>query len=81
MPPRQIRPRAQWSVDPPPVEGVVDFSRAAGARIVTSFATSAGPAMPPASGLQRKRAGSGLYQSIGGSIAAAEYMNEPTLRR
>jgi len=60
-------------------KGVVDFSRAVNAKIVTSFATSAGV-----------RDGSGVWtptqakafldatKSFGGSIAAAEFMNEPT---
>jgi hypothetical protein len=60
-------------------KGVVDFSQAVDAKIVTSFATSAGT-----------RDGSGTWtpqqaeqllaytKSIGGSIAAAEFMNEPT---
>ncbi len=63
--------RAQW-------KGVVDFSRAVDAPIVTSFAVSGGT-----------RDGSGLWtpnqaaaflaynNSIGGLIAAAEFFNEP----
>jgi len=64
--------RRQW-------KGVVDFSRAVDARIVTSFATSEGT---------RDRAGVwtpaqarlllAYTESVGGSIAAAEFMNEPT---
>jgi hypothetical protein len=60
-------------------KGVVDFAKAAHAQIVTSFAVSAGT-----------RDGAGAWtpeqakqflaytKSIGGTIAAAEYMNEPT---
>src|SRR5689334_10033927 len=64
--------REQW-------KGVVDFARAVDARLVTSFATSVGT---------RDAAGNwtpvqarqilDYTKSIGGSIAAAEYMNEPT---
>jgi heparanase len=64
--------RQQW-------KGVVDFARAVDAKIVTSFATSPGT---------RNRAGVwtpdqarkflASTNSIGGSIAAAEFMNEPT---
>ncbi len=60
-------------------KGVIDFARAANARIVTSFAMSTGT-----------RDGAGLWtpkvaqafleytKSAGGNIAAAEFMNEPT---
>jgi hypothetical protein len=60
--------------------GVIDFARAVDARIVTSFATSAGA-----------RDSTGVWDSgqasrflaytaaAGGSIAAAEFMNEPNL--
>jgi hypothetical protein len=64
--------REQW-------KGVADFARAVDARLVTSFATSGGT---------RDAAGNwtpvqarqilDYTKSIGGSIAAAEYMNEPT---
>lgn len=64
--------RGEW-------KGVVDFARAVDGKLVTSFATSDGT---------RDRAGVwtpdqarqllAYTQSIGGSIAAAEYMNEPT---
>ena len=65
--------RARW-------RGVIDFARAAGARIVTSFAVSAGA-----------RDGAGIWtadqahsllvttRSLHASIAAAEFMNEPNL--
>jgi heparanase len=65
--------RQQW-------KGVVDFSRTVDAELVTSFAISPGT---------RDRAGVwtpaeaekvlAYTKSIGGKIAAAEYMNEPTL--
>jgi hypothetical protein len=67
-----VMTRAEW-------KGVVDFSKAANAEIVTSFATSAGT-----------RDDAGVWtpveakklvdytKSIHGSIAAAEFMNEPT---
>jgi hypothetical protein len=65
--------RPQW-------QGVVDFSRAVDAPIVTSFAISAGTR--DANGrwapdqAQRLLA---FTRSIGGHIAAAEFMNEPDL--
>ncbi|MGD0871887.1 MAG: hypothetical protein ABSB88_20245 [Bryobacteraceae bacterium] len=64
--------RRQW-------KGVVDFSRAVDARIVTSFAASAGTR--DASGVwtpAQARQFLAYTKSIGGSITAAEYMNEPT---
>lgn len=64
--------RQQW-------KGVVDFSRAVNAKIVTSFATSAGTRN--ARGVwtpEQARQFLSYTKSIGGSIAAAEYMNEPT---
>ena len=67
-----ILTRRQW-------KGVIDFAHAVDAKLVTSFATSPGT---------RNRAGVwtpdqarqllDYTKSIGGSIAAAEYMNEPT---
>lgn len=60
-------------------KGVIDFAQAVNARIVTSFATSAGtradtgvwtPSVAQAFLAYTKRAG--------GSISAAEFMNEPT---
>jgi hypothetical protein len=64
--------RDQW-------KGVVDFSKAVDARIITSFATSVGA---------RDKAGLWVPEqakrfleytkSVGGHIAAAEFMNEPT---
>jgi hypothetical protein len=64
--------RRQW-------KGVVDFAPAVDARIVTSFATSAGTR--DAGGVwtpEQARQFLAYTKSIGGSIAAAEYMNEPT---
>lgn len=64
--------RAEW-------KGVVDFARAAAARLVTSFATSAGTR--DAAGLWTPAQARELLaytKTAGGSIAAAEYMNEPT---
>ena len=60
-------------------KGVVDFARAVDARIVTSFATSEGTR--DARGVWTSRQARQLLaytKSIGGSIAAAEFMNEPT---
>jgi hypothetical protein len=64
--------RAEW-------KGVVDFARAANAEIVTSFATSSGTR--DAEGVWTPDQAKKLMdytRSIGGSIAAAEFMNEPT---
>lgn len=64
--------RQQW-------KGVVDFSKAVDAGIVTSFATSVGAR--DAKGVwtteQAKRF-LDYTKSVGGRIAAAEFMNEPT---
>ena len=65
--------RQQW-------KGVVDFSKAVGAGIVTSFATSVGTRN--AAGVWTPAQAQRLLnytKSVGGSIAAAEFMNEPTL--
>jgi hypothetical protein len=65
--------RPQW-------RGVVDFAQAVDARIVTSFAISAGSR--DAAGIWRPEQASRLVaftRSIGGRIAAAEFMNEPDL--
>jgi len=61
-------------------QGVVDFSHAADAKIVTSFAISPGT-RDAAGGWTPDQARQFLAytRSIGGSIAAAEFMNEPTL--
>jgi len=75
-PPRgynSVLSRAQW-------RGVVDFAKAVGARIVTSFAVSAGTR--DASGEWKPDQGSrwlAFTRSLGAAVAAAEYMNEPTL--
>ncbi len=63
--------RAQW-------KGVVDFARAVDATIVTSFATS--PGTRDAAGVwspAQARRFLDYTKSIGGRIAAAEFMNEP----
>lgn len=60
-------------------KGVVDFSRAANAEIVTSFATSAGTR--DAAGVwtpAQAEAIMAFTRASGAHIAAAEYMNEPT---
>jgi heparanase len=65
--------RQQW-------KGLVDFSNAVNARIVTSFATSVGTRDAKGvwtPGLAKRFVD--YTKSVGGSIAAAEYMNEPTL--
>ena len=60
-------------------KGVVDFSHAVNAEIVTSVATGSGPRN--AQGVwTSEQAGElfGYTKSIGGRIAATEFMNEPT---
>src|SRR5260370_14315314 len=60
--------------------GVVDFSRAVGAEIVTSFAIS--PGTRDAAGVwapDQARRLLAYTRSIRGTIAAAEFMNEPNL--
>jgi hypothetical protein len=68
-----ILTRRQW-------RGVVGFARSVGARIVTSFAISPG-ARDAAGAWQPDQANRLLAytSSIGGSLAAAEFMNEPNL--
>jgi hypothetical protein len=69
---KAVLTRQQW-------KGVIDFSHAADAEIVTSFAIGAGTR--DSSGVWTPEQASQLVaytQSIGGKIAAAEYMNEPT---
>ena len=63
----------QWS-------GVIDFAKVVGARIVTSFAASRGTrdATGAWTGEQARRL-LAYTRSLGGSIAAAEFMNEPDL--
>ena len=61
-------------------QAVLDFSRAAGAQIVTSFAVS--PGTRDASGVwstDQARRFLGYTYSMGGRIAAAEFMNEPNV--
>ena len=61
-------------------KGVVDFSKATGAKIVTSFAISAGTR--DAQGAWTPQQAKQIFaytESLGGSIAAAELMNEPTM--
>ena len=68
-----ILTRRQW-------RGVIDFSRAVGARMVTSFAIS--PGTRDAGGVWTPHQAHRLLaytRSVGGSIAAAEFMNEPDL--
>jgi hypothetical protein len=65
--------RMQW-------RGAIDFARSVDARIVTSFATSAGSR--DAAGVWTPNQADRLLRftrSIGGAIAAAEFMNEPDL--
>src|SRR6202140_3858178 len=60
-------------------KGVIDFSHAVNAEIVTSVATGPGPR--DAQGVwtsDQARQLFGYTKSIGGKIAAAEFMNEPT---
>lgn len=64
--------RQQW-------KGVIDFSKAADARIVTSFAISPGThdaegIWSPVEALKIVK----YTKAVGGDIAAAEFMNEPT---
>jgi hypothetical protein len=61
-------------------KGVVDFANAVNARIVTSFATC--PGARDSSGVwtpDQARRFLTYTNSIGGNIAAAEFMNEPTM--
>jgi hypothetical protein len=65
--------RAEW-------KGVVDFSHATNAEIVTSFAI--GPGTRDAAGIwepEQARQFVDYTTSVGGKIAAAEYMNEPNI--
>jgi hypothetical protein len=70
---KSVLSRAQW-------RAVVDFARAVDAPIVTSFAVS--PGTRDAAGIWTPDQAGRLLaytRSLGGSIVAAEYMNEPTL--
>lgn len=80
QPPMKVPPRGfngvltrkEW-------KGVVDFAHAVNAEIVTSFATS--PGTRNAAGVWTPREARKFLaytKSIGGKIAAAEFMNEPT---
>ncbi|MGA3268584.1 MAG: hypothetical protein ABSE16_17395 [Verrucomicrobiota bacterium] len=67
--------RQQW-------KGVIDFAHAVNAEIVTSFAIS--PGTRDANGVwmpAQARRFLDYTRSVGGSIAAAEFMNEPTMAR
>ena len=69
---RGVLTRAEW-------KGVVDFSRAVDAKIVTSVAIS--PGARDASGIWTPDQAKALFdytKIFGGSIAATEFMNEPT---
>ena len=69
---KAVLTRAEW-------KGVIDFARAVDDKIVTSFAISAGTR--DADGLWTPTQAKGFLEytkSIGGSIAATEFMNEPT---
>ncbi|MGB7354080.1 MAG: hypothetical protein WBD06_10280 [Acidobacteriaceae bacterium] len=69
---RSILTRAEW-------KGVLDFSRAVDATLVSSVAVSAGTR--DAQGVWTPAQAKALYdytKSIGGHIAATEFMNEPT---
>lgn len=69
---RGVLTRAEW-------KGVVDFSHAVDANIVTSVAIS--PGVRDASGVWTPGQAQAFFEytrSIGGRIAATEFMNEPT---
>jgi len=67
-----ILTRGQW-------KGVIDFAHAVNAKLVTSFATSPGTRNPAGVWTpDQARQLLDYTKAIGGSIAAAEYMNEPT---
>lgn len=70
---RAVLSRERWKT-------VIDFARAVEAEIVTSMAT--GPGIRDATGLWQSDQARRLFaytRSIGGRIAAAEFMNEPNL--
>ena len=70
---RAVLSRERW-------KAVVEFAHAAGAEIVTSMATSSG--VRDAAGLWQSDQARRFFdytRSAGGRIAAAEFMNEPTL--
>jgi hypothetical protein len=70
---RAVLSRERW-------KAVIDFARAVSAEIVTSMATS--PGVRDAAGQWQSDQARRLFaytRSVGGKIAAAEFMNEPTL--
>ena len=68
-----ILSRRQW-------QGVVDFAQSVGAAIVTSFAVSPGTRDPAGVWTpEQARRLLAYTRSVGGAIAAAEFMNEPNL--
>ncbi|MEH2624515.1 hypothetical protein V1292_002570 [Bradyrhizobium sp. AZCC 1719] len=70
---RAVLSRERW-------KGVIDFARAVSAEIVTSMAIS--PGVRDAAGRWQSDQARRLFaytRSVGGRIAAAEFMNEPTL--
>jgi hypothetical protein len=70
---KSVLSRARW-------RAVVDFARTVDARIVTSFAISAGTR--DSAGIwtpDQMRRILAYTRSLGGNVAAAEYMNEPNL--
>ena len=66
--------RDQW-------KGVVDFSKAVDAGIVTSFATSVGARGTAGLAPEQAKRLLDYTKSVGNHIAAAEFMNEPTFAR
>lgn len=69
----QVLTRAEW-------KGVIDFARAVGAQIVTSFAISSGTRGPD--GVWTPAQARALLQytrALHGRVAAVEFMNEPTI--
>jgi hypothetical protein len=69
---KAVLSRPEW-------KGVVDFSNATGAKIVTSFAV--GDGVRDSKGVwapEQARQILDYTKSVGGSVAAAEFMNEPT---
>jgi heparanase len=66
-----ILTRQQW-------KGVIDFARAVDGKLMTSFAV--GPGTRDSAGVwtpEQARRVAGYSKTVGGSIAAAEFMNEP----
>ena len=70
---RGVLTRAEW-------KGVIDFSRAADAQIVTSVAISSGARNKEGVWTpEQAKALFGYTRKAGGTIAATEFMNEPTI--